>query len=158
MVHCGRMSQRTIDLRAVLRRELPWFAVMAGALLATFVFAHWVVRRDVILPSVATGGAAPPWVWAALYLPELVAAFMIGWRLRSWPMVLLYAGGAAVVREGFHAAMHWAGQMPHPRVFASGALEIAVAVPLAVLAYAVVFAVASASGREDARLDAVDAQ
>jgi hypothetical protein len=149
VLNCDRVSQpRTIHLLPVLRRELPWFALMAAALLATFAISHVFIRRGVLLPSLAAGGA-PGWVWAALYAPELVALLMIGWRLRSWGLVLAYAGGAATLREGFHFALRWIGEADGHVRFASALAEVAIALPITVAAYAVVFLAASATGRDE---------
>lgn len=150
------MPQRTIELVPTLRREAPWLVLMAGALLASTGLAHLLIRLGIILPSMATGGA-PAWAWAALYTPEIVVAIMIGWRLRSWLLVLLYAGAAGLVREGFHAALRWSGDGSASAQ--SAAVELAVALPLAVAGYAVVFSLAASSGRVGAELprDGLDA-
>lgn len=149
VLNCDPVSQpRTIQLLPVLRRELPWFALMAAALLATFAISHVVIRRGVLLPSLAAGGA-PGWVWAALYAPELVALLMIGWRLRSWALVLAYAGAAATLREGFHLALRWAGEADGHVHFASSLGELAIALPVTIGAYAVVFLAASSTGRDE---------
>ena len=155
MFNCGPMSQRTIQIFPVIRRELPWFALMAGALLGTFLLSHFVIRRGILLPSLAAGGA-PPWVWAALYAPELVALLMVGWRLRSWVLVGAYAGGAAALREGFHFALRWAGEADGHVRFGSALAEVAIALPITLAAYAIVFTAASATGREQSAQDAVD--
>jgi hypothetical protein len=155
MMNCGWMPQRTIQLLPVLRRELPWFALMAVALLATFVLSHFVIRRGILIPSLAAGGGAPPWVWAALYAPELVALLMVGWRLRSWVLVGVYAGGAAALREGFHLALRWVGDGDTHARFASAATELAIALPITLAAYAVVFTAASATGRDESAANGV---
>jgi hypothetical protein len=149
MMECGRMPQRTIQLIPVLRRELPWFALMTAALLAAFVLGNLVIRRGILLPSLASSGGAPPWVWAALYAPELVAVLMIGWRLRSWALIALYAGGAAALREGFHLALRLLGDGSEHARFASPAMELAVAIPVTIAAYAVVFAASASTGRDE---------
>jgi hypothetical protein len=149
MMNCGRMPQRTVQILPVVRRELPWFALMAGSLLGTFALSHFVIRRGILLPSLANGGGAPPWVWAALYAPELVAVLMVGWRLRSWVLVGVYAGGAAALREGFHLALRWTGAAPDHSRFASAAAELAIALPVTLFAYVIVFAAASATGRDE---------
>jgi len=150
MLNCGPMSQRTIQILPVLRRELPWFGLMAVTLLGTFALSHFVVRRGILLPSLAAGGA-PAWVWAALYAPELVAVLMIGWRLRSWALVGAYAGGAAALREGFHFALRWAGEADGHVRFDSALTELAIALPVTLAAYALVFMAAAATGRDESR-------
>jgi hypothetical protein len=150
MFDCGRMSQRTIALLPALRRELPWLALMAAALLASAGLAHFLIRKGVILPSIAASGGAPAWTWAALYAPELVVAIMIGWRLRSLALVLLYAGAAAVLREGFHLALRWSGDTM--AVAPSAAAELAIALPVSIIGYAVVFALAASSARAGSEL------
>jgi hypothetical protein len=156
MFDCDRMPQRTIALLPVLRRELPWLALMAGALLATAGLAHLLIRNGVILPSIAASGGAPPWTWAALYVPELVVAIMIGWRLRSLALVLLYAGAAATLREGFRLALRWSGDDAMAAA-PSAAAELAIALPLSIVGYAVVFALAASSARTGAELPRDDA-
>jgi hypothetical protein len=149
MVNCGPMSHRTIQILPVVRRELPWFALMVVALLGTFALSHFVIRRGILLPSLAAGDSAPGWVWAALYAPELVALLMVGWRLRSWPLVGAYAGAAAALREGFHLALRWAGETDGHARFASATTELAIALPITLAAYVVVFTAASATGRQE---------
>jgi hypothetical protein len=150
MVNCGRMSQRTIAMFPALRRELPWLALMAFALLASAGLAHLLIRNGIILPSIAASGGAPAWAWAALYTPELVVAIMIGWRLRSWLLVLLYAGAAAVLREGFHVVLRWSGDTM--AVAPSAAAELVIALPISIVGYAVVFALAASSAQAGSEL------
>ncbi len=123
-----------------------WLAVLVAAL----IVQHFVVHRGVILPAAATPEGVPPWAWAALFAPELVACFAAGWRLRSWKLVAIYAALATLVREGFFFLLHALSEPGHEVTLATRP-DVALTPPIVAVAYLVVIAVASMSGREDAQ-------
>lgn len=137
-------------IRAGVLRIVAWL----GALGIALVVEHFVVHRGVILPTIAATGSVPPWAWAALYAPELVACFVAGWHLRSWALVGVYAVLATLLRERFYQLLHALGEPGHEAVTAPRA-EFALAAPLVAVAYVIVLVVASLSSREDAELDGV---
>jgi hypothetical protein len=150
MLHCGdmpRFAPRS-DWRDAVDRELPWLALTMGALGLALAFEHWVVHRGVVLPAIDADGFAPPWVWGALFVPELVVLFATGWRLRSWTLVALHAGLAAGVRELFHVLLLVLREPGHTSTVTVS--EFALKAPVVALAYLLVLGLASASGREEA--------
>jgi hypothetical protein len=140
--------------RALLDRELPWLAVTAGALALALAFEHWVVHRGIVLPALDAAGRAPPWVWAALFIPELVVLFLSGWRLRSWTLVALHAGLATAIRELCQVLLLVLREPGHTS--AASVSEFAFSSPVVALAYLLVLGAASASGREEAGFVAPD--
>ena len=138
------------SIGAGVLRTVAWL----GALGAALVVEHFVVHRGVILPAIEATGSVPPWAWAALYAPELVACFVAGWYLRSWALVAVYAVLATLLRERFYLLLHALCEPGHESATAPRA-EFALAAPLVAIAYLVVLVVASLSSREDAELDGV---
>jgi hypothetical protein len=140
--------------RSGTAREAGFLGLTLVALLAALGVEHWVVHRGVLLPSIELSGHATPWMWGALFAPELMVAVVAGWRLRSAPLVALYAVAAAIVREAFELALARLGEPGHREAHV-GVSEFAISAPLVAGAYLAVFAFASACGRDDARLDDV---
>lgn len=149
MLHCGGMPRLgpPASWRDLAERELPWLAITMGALGLALAFEHWVVHRGVVLPALESASGAPPWVWGALLVPELVVLFISGWRLRSWTLVALHAGLATAVREIFQVVLLVLREPGHTSV--TSVSEFAFASPLVTLAYLLVLGLASASGREE---------
>jgi hypothetical protein len=138
--------------RERVRGELGWLATTLAALVATFAFEHWIVHRQMILPALEATGVVLPWMWGALLAPEMVVAFVAGWRLRGAGWIVTYAVVGALAREGFEVVLARAGEPGH--VLRDGAVsEFAFGAPFVALAYLVLFALASASGRSDDALD-----
>jgi hypothetical protein len=138
--------------RAVTWREAGWLAVTLAALAVTLAFEHWVVHRQVILPMLESSGQVIPWMWGALFAPELVVVFVAGWRLRSPILPVLYAASAAVLREGVEIVLALRGEPGHAMPDAPTS-EFAFGAPQVALAYLVVLAIAASAGRSDSRLD-----
>jgi hypothetical protein len=128
------------------RSELAWLPVTLGALALTLSFEHWLVHRQVILPALEASAEIPPWMWATLYVPELVVCFVAGWRLRGWRTVVLYAVCAGAVRELFGRWLTLLGEPGHVERFRSPGSDLAV--PITVIVYSLVFAFAAESARE----------
>jgi len=135
-------------------REAGWLGLTLLALLAALCVEHWVVHRGVILPSLTITGQVLPWMWGALFGPELMVAFVAGWRLRLIGLAAVYAPAATLLRHGFELALARAGEPGHV-VPAASASEFVLFPPLVALAYFAIFAFAAVSGREDARLEGV---
>jgi hypothetical protein len=133
-------------------REAGWLALTLAGLAATFTFEHWVVHREVILPTLQATGSVTPWMWGALLAPEMVVAFVAGWRLRGRGLVVVYALAAGALREAFEYALVRLGEPGHEQAFTE-ASEFAFGTPLVAVAYLVLFTLASASGRTDEALD-----
>lgn len=133
-------------------REVPWLCVSMAVLVAMFALEHFIVHRQIVLPALEITAEPPLWMWGSMFVPELVAFFVVGWRLRSWAAVVAYAAMGATVREGFHAVLALAGEPGHVNPlkdpfsdFAVNTLEIAIA-------YALVLGLAAWSGRREGRL------
>jgi hypothetical protein len=133
-----------------VRGELPWLGVSACGILAAHAFSHFVIHRGAILATIAAGVSVPPWLWGALFAPELLACFIVGWRLTSWPQVIAYAMTAALARQACEVALHVAGDAWHALDEPRSAI---IATPVVALVYALLLGLASASGRQDRQLD-----
>jgi hypothetical protein len=133
-----------------VRGELPWLGVSLCGILAAHAFSHFVIHRGAIVASLAATGTVPGWMWGALFAPELVACFIVGWRLTRWWQVGLYAAGATVVRQACELALHYAGDAGH---LIEGPRSVLVATPVVALVYAMLIGLASTSGRQDRQLD-----
>jgi hypothetical protein len=143
------MAEREDSLALTLISELPWLGIaMLGLTVALFI-EHFFVHCQIIEPSLSVGGVVEPWMWGALATPELIACFLAGWRVRSWPAVVMYAGIAALVRDIFYVMLTVAGEPGHdlPQTFGQSVLSMAGVA----LWYLLAFGLASASWREDAR-------
>ncbi len=123
-----------------------------GALIVALLVQHFVVQRGVIQPAIAATGTVPPWAWGAFFAPEIVACFVAGWRLRSWALVAVYAALATLLRGSFHLLLSAFGEPGSGSPGASPG-EFTLAAPMVALAYVVILAVASLSGRDEAQLD-----
>jgi hypothetical protein len=133
-----------------VRGELPWLGVSVCGILAAHAFSHFVIHRGAILAAIAAGGTVPGWMWGALFAPELLVCVIVGWRLSSWPQVIVYAVTAAFARQASEIALHLAGDAGHAL---EGPRSAVLAVPVVVLVYALLLGLASATGRQDRQLD-----
>jgi len=127
-------------------RELAWLGLMLVALVTALAFEHWIVHLQMLLPALAQG-AVPPWIYGALFVPELVACFLSGWRLRSRAWIIAYAIAAATVRQLFHGMLGSLGEPGHLTLLDAPA-EFAFATPIVVFLYALVFSLAAESSKE----------
>lgn len=133
-----------------LRGELPWLGMSLCGILAAHAFSHFVIHRGAILASLAATGTVPAWMWGALFAPELVACFLVGWRLSTWWQVGLYALTATAARQGCELALHRTGDPGHAL---EGPREVLVATPVVGLVYLLLIGLASSSGRQERQLD-----
>ncbi len=133
-----------------IRGELPWLGLSLCGILGAHVFSHFVIHRGAILASLAARGSVPAWMWGALFLPELVACFLVGWRLSSWWRVAAYSVAAAAARQAFELTLHLAGDPAHA---VDSPRQVLVATPFVALVYALLVGLASSSGRQERQLD-----
>lgn len=133
-----------------VRGELPWLGLSLCGILSAHAFSHFIIHRGAILASLAASGSVPAWMWGALFLPELVACFIVGWRLSSWWQVVIYSVTAAAARQAFELALHLAGDATHA---IDGPRHAFVTTFVVALVYALLVGLASASGRQERQLD-----
>ena len=81
-----------------LLAELPWLGATTLALVATMSLEHFLVHRQIVLPTLALTPHPPFWMYAAMIVPELVVFFAAGYRLRSGLVIAMYAGVGGLVR------------------------------------------------------------
>ncbi len=132
--------------------ELPWLAAAMALLVLMFTLEHYVVHTQIILPALQITAEPPLWMWGSMFVPELVAFFAAGWRLRSWAAVVAYAAVGAMVREVFHYGLARAGEPGHIDAFKDPFSDFAVNTIEIAIAYALVLGLAAWSGRHEGRL------
>ncbi len=131
--------------------ELPWLAASMVALVAVLAIEHFLVHRQIVLPTLAFTSRPPFWMYAAMVVPELVVFFACGYRLRTWVALAMYAGMGGIVRSGFHYLLQAVHEPGH--VAASDAIsEFAMTTPVVAIGYLLVLAVAAWSGEDERRL------
>ncbi|MGC3996070.1 MAG: hypothetical protein QM767_00425 [Anaeromyxobacter sp.] len=121
------------------RAFTQWYWREGGRLVATLfglaasvAFERQVVLGRMILPVLGAGAAPEPWMWASLFIPELVVCFLVGWQLRGWRAILVFAAAGAAVRQGTLALLHEVSSpMPEASARVLGAPAFAVAYLLA---------------------------
>lgn len=133
---------------AALREELRWLGLTLAGLLLAIAFEHFVIQREVILPAMRSSSSVPPWMWGALFLPEMAVCVVSGWRIRSLTWLAISAGTAGLLRETvFHAFSlapgidHTEDALAHGVSFGRGALLVGVL-------YFLVLGLASMTARE----------
>ncbi len=132
--------------------ELPWLAAATLALVATLALEHFVVHRQIVLPTLAFTSRPPFWMYAAMIVPELVVFFASGYRLRTWTSLVMYAGVGGVVRSGFHLFLVIANEPGHVGGVRDRFSEFALKTPVVAIGYFLVLAVAAWSGEDERRL------
>ncbi len=131
--------------------ELPWLGGATVALLAMLALEHFLVHREIVLPTLALTSHPPFWMYAAMVVPELVVFFAAGYRLRTWLTLAMYAGVGGIVRSGFHWLLQLAHEPGH--VAANDRMsEFAMTTPIVAIGYLLVLAVAAWSGEDERRL------
>jgi hypothetical protein len=118
-----------------------------GALALAMAFEHWAIHRDVVIPVMNSAGLVYPWMWACLFVPELIVCFVAGWPLEGWRDVGGYALLATVHRLLWGWALARGGEPGHGEVVQSAA-EFAFSVPVVFACYVVAFWLSSESGHE----------
>ncbi len=132
--------------------ELPWLVGSMAGLAAMLILEHFLVYKQIVLPALEITAEPPLWMWGAMFVPELVAFFAAGWRLRSWVVVAAYAAIGATVREGIQYLLSRAGEPGYGSSFVDPFSDFAVHWPPIALAYACVLGLAAWSGRQEGRL------
>jgi hypothetical protein len=132
--------------------ELPWLGAATLALVGTLAVEHFVVHRQIVLPTLELTAYPPFWMYAAMIVPELVVFFAAGYRLRSWLSLAMYAGVGGVVRSAFHLALEIAREPGHVGSIHEGFSEFAMTTPVVAIGYMLVLGVAAWSGEDERRL------
>ncbi len=151
MVFCIPMRLRVGSVRDLVI-ELPWLGATTVALLGTLVLEHFLVHRQIVLPTLAFTAQPPFWMYAAMIVPELVVFFAAGYRLRTWSSLVMYAGVGGLLRGVFHAALEFAHEPGHVGSAHDRLTEFAMRTPVIAIGYLVVLAVAATSGEDERRL------
>jgi hypothetical protein len=131
--------------------ELPSLAMTATALVAMLAVEHFVVHRQIVLPTLALTAQPPFWMYAAMVVPELVVFFAAGYRLRTLLALAMYAGVGGVVRSGFHYVLQIVNEPGHA-ASSDRISEFAMTTPFVAIGYLLVLAVAAWSGEDERRL------
>ncbi len=134
-----------------LATELPSLAMTAAALVAMLAVEHFVVHRQIVLPTLALTSQPPFWMYAAMVVPELVVFFAAGYRLRTLLSLAMYAGVGGIVRSGFHYVLQIAKEPGHA-ASSDRISEFAMTTPIVAIGYLLVLAVAAWSGEDERRL------
>jgi hypothetical protein len=132
--------------------ELPWLGASTLALVATLAVEHFLVHRQIVLPTLAFTSQPPFWMYAAMIAPELVVFFAAGYRLRTVLALAMYAGVGGVVRSGFHYLLELAGEPGHLASTHERMSEFAMRTPVVAIGYLLVLGVAAWSGEDERRL------
>jgi hypothetical protein len=132
--------------------ELGPLAITTVALVATLALEHFLVHRQIVLPTLALTARPPFWMYAAMVVPELVVYFVSGYRLNTWAAVIMYAGVGGLVRSGFQGLLRVAGEPGHLGATPDGFSEFAMTTPLVAVGYLLVLALAAWSGEDERRL------
>lgn len=124
-------------------REYALLGITVVALSAATAVQYFVIYLDVIVPA-AKGPLAPaPWMWVALFVPELLVCFVAGWRLRGPVAIATYAVVAAFHRS----AWSWALTHADPSVWPRPAMSPGLGLLTGAIVYLAIFWAASASAR-----------
>jgi hypothetical protein len=132
--------------------ELPWLGVAMLALVVTMCVEHFLVHRQIVLPTLAFTARPPFWMYAAMIVPELVVFFAAGYRLRTWAALVMYAGVGGVVRSAFHLLLQLAHEPGHVDAVHESFSEFAMTLPFVAVGYLLVLGVAAWSGEDERRL------
>jgi len=145
------MGLRLGSLRELVT-ELPWLGAAMLGLVAMLAVEHFVVHRQIVLPTLELTARPPFWMYAAMVVPELVVFFAAGYRLRSWGTLVMYAGVGGVVRSAFHLGLQLANEPGHFSMVHEGFSEFAMTTPVIAIGYLLALAVAAWSGEDERRL------
>lgn len=127
--------------------EPTWLALTLACLALAIALEHFVLHRQMILPAMATH-SVPPWMWGALFVPEMGVCFVAGWHLRSIGWLAVYAAAGAVLRQVVFLALALAGEPGHAEEVFMAPGNIAQGIPLVAVVYFLVLGLASMSARE----------
>jgi hypothetical protein len=122
-------------------RECALLGITVAGLFLANALEHFIIHRQVLMPGIAAGVPPAPWMWAAMFIPELVVCFAAGWRLRGPLAVLTYAAVASAHRGVWMWVLARSHEPGHS--FSAPSVEIVAAL----ITYVAVFWVASSSSR-----------
>jgi hypothetical protein len=128
-----------------MRSRILQLARMVVALAAALAFEHAVVHRRMIAPVLAAGLPVPAWAWGTLFIPELVACFLSGWRIRGAAELAAYTSCAAALRAFATFGLGWPG--PPLAGGRTSALGMVAQVAVFAIGYLLTFALARSSAR-----------
>jgi hypothetical protein len=132
---------------AAHRVELRGLVLTLSGLALAIAFEHFVIYREVILPAMRASSVVPPWMWGALFLPEMAVCVVAGWRIRSLTWLAVYAAACGILREvifyalGLPVAGHSGAAFAAEVPFSRGALLVGIV-------YFLILGLASMTARE----------
>lgn len=127
--------------------EPTWLALTLACLALAIALEHFILHRQMILPAIATHSLSP-WMWGALFVPEMGVCFVAGWRLRSIGWLAVYAVAAALLRQTAFLALTLAGEPGHAEEIFVAPGNLAQGILLVAVVYFLVLGLASMSARE----------
>ena len=137
-----------VRLESAHRGELRWLGLTLCGLALAIAFEHFVIHREMILPAMRASAALPPWMWGALFLPEMAVCVVAGWRIRSLAWLAVYAAAGGLLREIVFHAFSFTAEAGHAEAafapntsFGQGALLVGIA-------YFLLLGLASMTARE----------
>jgi hypothetical protein len=134
--------------RAALREELRWLCLTLAGLLLAIAFEHFVIQREVIQPAMRSSASVPPWMWGALFLPEMAVCVVSGWRIRRLTWLAVYAGAAGLLRETVFNAFRLSPGVDHTEDALAHGLSFGRGAVLVGVLYFLIFGLASMTARE----------
>lgn len=133
---------------AALREELRWLGLTLGALAIAIAFEHFVIHREVVLPTLQATGSIPPWMWGTLFLPEMTVCVVAGWRIRSLSWLAVYGLAAGLLRETVFHAFALSAEAGHAETMVAPGIPFGRGALLVGIVYFLLFGLASMTARE----------
>jgi hypothetical protein len=133
---------------AAHREELRWLGLTLGGLALAIAFEHFVIHREVIQPVMQTSGQVPPWMWGALFLPEMAVCVVAGWRIRSLTWLAVYGAAGGFLREAVFHAFALSPQDGHAEAALSPGISFGRGALLVGIVYFLILGLASMTSRE----------
>ncbi len=133
---------------AALREELRWLGLTVAGLLLAIAFEHFVIQREVIQPAMRASASVPPWMWGALFLPEMAVCVVSGWRIRRLTWLAVYAGAAGLLRETVFHVFRLTPELDHPEDAIAHGISFGRGALLVGVMYFLIFGLASMTARE----------
>ncbi len=135
-----------------LVEELPYLGGATVALVAVLAIEHFLVHRQIVIPTLALTAHPPFWMYAAMVVPELMVFFAAGYRLRTLLALAMYAGVGGAVRSAFHWLLQAVHEPGHLAMSHETISEFAMTTPVVAIGYLLVLGVAAWSGEDERRL------
>lgn len=137
-----------VRLDSAAHRELRWLGLTLGALALAISFEHFVIHREVIQPAMRAYTTVPPWMWGALFLPEMAVCVVAGWRIRSLTWLAIFAAAGGILRELIFHTLGLAAEAGHAEAAFSPGVSFSRGVLLVGIAYFLIMGLASMTARE----------